>query len=283
MFLSTRGLSNVPRLEERNDFEFIVGQEHYACPSLVADFLSPHVAIMHQADPSISTLAIKTKDDSNSFRQFLDVGFGVPLSVNDSNSQFLRSLCAEVGNLELYTMIIKQTSSTVLGRVSWMGSLGLDFVDKEDISELASSFWQMSTSELASLSAEILSVILCHPKITLGSEDILFKLISDHVQSGHERYFDLLAHVQIEFLSRDICEQYFFLIRDNLDRFNLNHWKSLQWRILGESRPSAHRRPRRFPPNSETKGIISYLTSICGGDVHEKGKVILTASSVHAN
>jgi hypothetical protein len=115
------------------------------------------------------------------------------------------------------------------------------------------------------------------------SEDILFELISDQVQSGHELYFDSLAFVQIEFLSKEICQRYFNFVCDNFDRFNLNHWKSVQWRLLGESRTSTDRRRHRFAPNSETKGIISYLTSVCGGNVHEKGEVILTASSVHAN
>jgi hypothetical protein len=283
MFLSTRGLSNLPRLKERNDFDFIVGQEHYVCPSLIADFLSPHLANLHQIDPSISRIAIKTKDDSNNFGQFLNVGFGVPLSVNDSNSLFLRSLCVELGNSELYAMIIKQTPSTVLERVFGMSSLGIDFVDKEDISDVASMFWQMSTSDLASLSPEILNSILCDPQLTLASKDSLFELISNQVQSGHELYFDSLAHVQIEFLSKESAQQYFNLVCDNFDRLNLNHWRSLQWRIVGESRALAHHYRGPFPPNSETKGIIWYLTSVCGGNVHEKGEVIVTASSVHAN
>jgi hypothetical protein len=127
---------------------------------------------LHQVDPSIFTLAIKIKDDRNNFGQFLDIGFGVPLSVNDSIYQFLRSLCAELGTLELHTMIIKQISSSTLEHVCGTSSLGIDFVDKEDISEVASTFWQMSTSGLAALSPEILNSILCHPKLTLGSEDI---------------------------------------------------------------------------------------------------------------
>jgi hypothetical protein len=285
MFLSTRGFSNVPRLDDRNDFEFIVGQDRYACPSLIADFLSPRLANLRRTDPSISALDVATKDDNHNFGEFLDVGFGAPLSVNDSNSRFLAAVCAELGNSELYLMMVKEATSTVLERLCWMSSSGLDCVDEEDVSEVASTFWKVSTSDLAGLSPEILDRVLCHPNLRLTSEDILFKLICDRVQSGHASYFDLLEYVQIEFLSKDVVPRFFDLVCEHFDRFNLNQWKSVQWKILGQSRPPTSRylQGKRLPPNSEMKGILSYLTSICGGNVHEKGEVNLTASSVHTN
>jgi hypothetical protein len=101
------------------------------------------------------------------------------------------------------------------------------------------------------------------------------------VESGRDAYFDLLEHLHLELLSKEVVRRYFHLVCDHFDRFNLTHWKSLQWRILGELRASTDRHRRRFPPNSEAKGIISYLTSVCGGNVHERGEVLLTSSSVY--
>jgi hypothetical protein len=49
-------------------------------PLLPISFVSPQLADLHHSDPSISTFIIKTKDDSNNFHQFLDVGFGAPFS-----------------------------------------------------------------------------------------------------------------------------------------------------------------------------------------------------------
>jgi hypothetical protein len=254
---------------------------------LIADFLSPVIANQHHTDPSISTFTINTKDDNNNFEQFLDVGFGAPFSVTDSNTEFLLSLCAELGNLEFQAMVIKQTSSSVIERVSAMSSLGVDFVDECDIAEIASTFWEFSTSDLATLKAGILNSILSHPQLTMASEDFLFELISQHVESSEVSYFDLLSFVQLEFLSKANAQQYFDLVCDNFDKFNLTHWKSLQSRITGDSDSKAlknrHFCGQSFPPNSETKGIIWHLTSVCGGNVQEKKEVILTASSVHAN
>jgi hypothetical protein len=148
MLLSTRGLSNIPRLAERNDFEFVVGNKHDGCPSLIADFLSPHIAHLHRTDPSISAFIINMKDDHENFVQFLNVGFGVPLAVNESNSDLLRSICDDVGNKELEMIIIKETSKSVLERVCGLGCLGLEFVSEEDLCEVASTFWQSQFQNL---------------------------------------------------------------------------------------------------------------------------------------
>jgi hypothetical protein len=45
--LSSTRLANVPIEESRNDFEFIVGDTTYRCPSFIADFLSPRMAALH--------------------------------------------------------------------------------------------------------------------------------------------------------------------------------------------------------------------------------------------
>jgi hypothetical protein len=79
--------------------------------------------------------------------------------------------------LKFHSRVLKQTSSTVIERVSGMSSLSRDFVDKEDIAELASTFWAISTFDLVTLRREILNIILCHPRLTFVSEDLLFELI----------------------------------------------------------------------------------------------------------
>jgi hypothetical protein len=110
-------------------------------------------------------------------------------------------------------------------------------------------------------------------------------LIYDQIGNGHTDYFDLLEFVKIEFLPKEMIQQYFKLVCDHFDQFNVNHWNSLQWKLLGEFRESDHSRRLRkqFAPNSDTKGIIWHLTTVCGGNVHEQKEVIVTASSVHTN
>jgi hypothetical protein len=45
--ISASGLANIPQSESRNDFEFVVGNARYRCPSFVADFLSPLLCPLH--------------------------------------------------------------------------------------------------------------------------------------------------------------------------------------------------------------------------------------------
>jgi hypothetical protein len=39
--ISATGLANLQSREDQDNFQFIVGESHYQCPSFVADFLSP--------------------------------------------------------------------------------------------------------------------------------------------------------------------------------------------------------------------------------------------------
>jgi hypothetical protein len=92
--LSARGLANIPESESRNDFEFIVGNSRHRCSSFIADFLSPLLCRLHSIDETIRSFRISTKDSLSQFGDFLKLGRGFPLSITDSNREFLVSICA---------------------------------------------------------------------------------------------------------------------------------------------------------------------------------------------
>jgi hypothetical protein len=50
-----------------NDFTFFVGNNFYACPSFVADFLSPQISKLRSADPTIHEFIIQTPDPHDHF------------------------------------------------------------------------------------------------------------------------------------------------------------------------------------------------------------------------
>jgi hypothetical protein len=141
--LSARGLLNVPRHEWRNDFEFIVGSAHYRCPALIADFLSPRIARLHSVDDTITTFNVTEEDEHSAFSQFLDLGYGRALVLNERNQGFLVSICEELGNLELCELIFRMaegdiSSSNVAPRIRSLGRLGSRYDD--EISFSASIF-----------------------------------------------------------------------------------------------------------------------------------------------
>jgi hypothetical protein len=101
--LSVNGFRRLedPNLHE-HDFAFMVGEERYSCPSFVAEFLSPRVSSLRSQDITIDEFSIETADPSNYFSSLLSIGFGHEVSFSLNELSFLRSVCGELGNRELF-------------------------------------------------------------------------------------------------------------------------------------------------------------------------------------
>jgi hypothetical protein len=70
--LSARGLANVAVRDWSHDFMFIVGDHSYRCPSSVAQFLSPRVAMLHSIDDTIDEIRIDVEDGDELFGSVLE-------------------------------------------------------------------------------------------------------------------------------------------------------------------------------------------------------------------
>jgi hypothetical protein len=57
--LSSKGLTNIPHQENRNDFAFIVGKKNYFCPWYIAAFLSPKICRHFSNDPTQTEFHVK--------------------------------------------------------------------------------------------------------------------------------------------------------------------------------------------------------------------------------
>jgi hypothetical protein len=86
--LSARGLSNIRYRDDLNDFEFIVGREHYQCPWFVASFLSGRIAEARSVDDTICEFSVVTKDARNVFSRFLSLGRGAIITVSGDELRF---------------------------------------------------------------------------------------------------------------------------------------------------------------------------------------------------
>jgi hypothetical protein len=287
--LSAKGLSNLPRSDSKDDFEFIVGDFSYRCPSLVADFLSPRIARMHHADESISEFAIETPDDGPHFPEFLKLGFGGALSVTPSNRRFLLSIGCELGNCEVYETILGQiecdmSTGNVLNRVEVLSRVGANIAN--EIEFIASHFFEFSSSEIMTLSFDVLRDVLGHTALAIESEDSLYRAISSRV-SSEPRFFELFEFIRFEFLSPDSCADFFDVAADNFERVTVAHWESLRSRFVLPVDPKSmndhlgleFQLCRSFPYelSAPFEGIIAHLTKQFGGNVHDQGVVRITA------
>jgi hypothetical protein len=103
--LSAGVLANIQTCDEINDFEFVVGDNHYRCPWFVAHFLSPRIAQLRSSDITINEFVVVTKDVKNEFREFLSLGPGCSIAIGNENRPFYSELSTELCNEELSELV----------------------------------------------------------------------------------------------------------------------------------------------------------------------------------
>jgi hypothetical protein len=224
------------------------------------------------------SIRISAKDSNSQFGEFLSLGRCSPLFVTESNRSFLLSICAELGNRELEKFIV----ATSLGDISIANvveRLCLLEGNCEDISGeisfAASRFFELSSSDLSSLSFTAFAAVIRNASLRLSSEDSLFEMICARMRSASDsHFFDLLQFIRFEFFSGGCFAKFSDLVCTHFDELNVLHWESLRGRLLLPVSP-AHANLRSavqpspppsgpmletfpFRPSSPLDGIISH-------------------------
>jgi hypothetical protein len=133
-----------------------------------------------------------------------------------------------------------------------------------------------------------LDCILSRSCLCILSEDSLFDFI---VARGFDEYFELFGFVRFEYLSVDRVKTFCSLSQDTKISINSMIWYQLCNRLIlsvdvSSISPDSNRysvepfKHFEFKSSSPLHGIISYLTEKHSGNVHDKGVVNITASSV---
>jgi hypothetical protein len=283
--LSSKGLENV-RFDPADDFVFIVGSAYFRCSRFVAAFLSPMIARLLIADPTISSYLLCTMNDVVCFDEFFRISGGSEVSINKSNKLNLLLTARELENTELGLVIEEHFPShpiTIDNAVS--NYLDQKLCGAEEATEFsAAHFSEFDRSSLSELALFDLDVILSMNSLCIESEDSLFDFI---VGRGFEAYFELFQHVRFECLSLDrvhkFCEEGEAL---NIC-VNSAIWHQISRRLkLSVDMPSLCVDSVRyllkcpFKASAPLSGIISYLTTKYGGNVADRNVVGVTASSV---
>jgi hypothetical protein len=107
--------------------------------------------------------------------------------------------------------------------------------------------------------------------------------------SAQPEFSSLLEHIRFEYLSSGKFEDFIELISNSFDCLTTNVWSSLRSRLALPISPQSsndrsiikYSRSLEFIPSSTAplNGIIAYLTERCGGNVHNRDVVSITASS----
>jgi hypothetical protein len=128
---------------------------------------------------------------------------------------------------------------------------------------------------------------LTSKSLKIKSEDWLCDLISDLVLRDENR-FSLFECVEFEFLSSDAASRFIELACQFVELLNSSIFSRLGRRFILPVSPASKNSRVASEPGRELKlkrdspldGIIAYLTSKCGGNVHDRGVVDVTAISI---
>jgi hypothetical protein len=271
----------------RKDFRLFIGSNEIVCDRFQAAFVSPTVAKLLSLDPTTTEYFI-CDGDSRSIKILEKLLEGETFFVEESEVSTMKSLCEGLGNSELGEQIVEfltkdveLTKSNCISQFKMKSQIDVSIVS--EITFIASHFWEMNIEDLRSLKSCEVEFIVDNEEMCIESEDqffdIVFNLGSD--------YFSLLGHVQVEFLSLPSIDRFFEIISyENLDdRLWSNILRRLRHEIVHDKQGIDHRRFRSHvcTPESPFSGFINYLTSLCGGNVHERGVVNITSSSDNRN
>jgi hypothetical protein len=212
-------------------------------------------------------------------------GSSVDLS-RDLSSGLLQISCA-LGNDELLEFLLDGDDSITLSNICRLLTFHslLGICDESEIEFAASHFSEIEEQSLRDLPASILESVLSSESLRLKDEDSLLKFIHT-VDCDHQV---LYRYLRPEYLT---CEGIRALV-DNLEFESLDRlvWSSLCRRLLlevfqlpidvrfaiPESPSRGHDLP--FTDGFPFKGIISFLTAQCGGNVHVNRLVSVSSSS----
>ncbi|OHT01448.1 hypothetical protein TRFO_31779 [Tritrichomonas foetus] len=280
ILLSSFGLRNITPVKFENDFRFIVGNNYYECPKILACFISPKISKLLSQDITLSEYTIKHNDENLEFRQIIDLLNGSPLLLeNEETNDYLMQIAVQLGNDEIIQKIMNSSEglniSNAIQRIIFLSSNNMDF--KNEINFIAYHFDQFSKESLKSIGLENLELILSSPSLSLFSEDSLFEFI----RFLGEEYFSLLKFLQIEYLSPLSIEKLLEII--NLDNLTSQLWLSICNRLKLGVTPNTNmfRHYNKFVLNSEYPfdGILSTFSEKFNGNVHLNNIIKITASS----
>jgi hypothetical protein len=204
--LSLNRLTELPDPLYAKSFEFLVGGESAKCSTLVADFLSPKIARMRVADPTINYFELETKCSSAQFEQFLSLASGAPIPETGPNVECFFFLSHELGNQELLSHLCPTDKSTkapltpanVLSVLHFNEHLELDC--EREISFLASHFEEFCDSDLADWDVDRLYILFSHPQFQISNEDFLYAFVLRRAREDMS-FISLLEFVHFELLS----------------------------------------------------------------------------------
>ncbi|OHT08080.1 hypothetical protein TRFO_23523 [Tritrichomonas foetus] len=270
LFLSSKGLKNIifdEELNEQNGFTFIVNNNMYQTTKIFADFISPIISKVHQIDRIYDTFEINVPFD-DAFSEFINLSIGKKMTINNKNYHFIKYVSEKLGNEELheYFQENKHVELTIDNVFDVLTIKKMNKVSYNDeISFLASHFFEIDEKKVAELSYDDINSILVHPNLRTQSEDSLFDFVNE-LATQNSHYFGLFENIEFCYLSNSKIRV--FLDNSNVENMNSGVWKAISKRLLLTKENLLQRTyykksiSIKFNENEPLNGVFSYLTNL---------------------
>ena len=286
-------------LFEDADFTFVVDGVEYKCCRLQALMFSRKLRKRAQSDRTLREFCLQIDDERGEFNDIIRLMNGNTIKITNANAIFLEQCARELGNDELMLALLELKAKTESLSMSNAGDrirlkqeFSLDC--EEEIAFIASHFYEADIQLLSGLGIDVLEAVLQSRSLKLMSEDLLFRVLVELIDSHDAKYASLLRYVQFMFLDTENMNAFFDRVFPDL--LDISIWNSIR-KCLGVFRMCRDKDSLACEARYQhgligTKkietcdagkgdfvGIMSHLRDICGGNPHENGIMDITASS----
>ena len=271
------------------DFTLVFGNSRECrVHPVLADFLSPRIARLRRSDASTDQYIFEDRSECayHAFTELLShVVEGRTLHVEPSNFEGLVRVACELENEEVFSSLLSMIDLSRLDVNLALPLLGIERVKSRcpSLVELvASNFEEISHQNLMDMSLETAALILAHPALRVLFEDSVYNFVRLRAEFDPS-FTSLFEFVYFEFVPQELITDFVVFAEQKL----IGHLNSAIWRRIvrlfvgDESEYPRQQFGRSFVYNPEEplNGIITHLTRECGGNVHTKGVMDVTASS----
>lgn len=312
IMLSSRGIRSL-FYGDTSDFTFVLqNHEEVKCKTIVADFISPIIANNHQNDITYNRFEFSIDGNpiegitKNHIEQLINLASGESIDLSKSDIVIMKIISVLLGNEELLNLLEESRSSSTNSKKQ-LNLQGLIFMSDEftesnilkvlkfyelrgvlsnkAIEYAAKNFEKVDKNQLKKLNQHTLLSIVSNQKLVLENEDSLLNFIFTLYENETSNYFlkesiaELFEAVSFENLSSTGFQKF-------INLFDPSSMTTSLLRKISYSFDHKHenQNEQNFELTNESlgrfHGIIYYLTTQCGGNVHEKGVVEIKGTSI---
>lgn len=257
--ISAGGLKNIILNNSFDDeFTFIIGNEEIRMKKIFADFISPRISRIHQADPTIDSFCfdncITEKQKAKIaeifptklLRKFEEISRGNPIEVDSETSEKLLILSVILDNSEIYDgmndLFPIEISKTKIDFI--LQFLQLFEASKTTFSSfnptkfydiISSNFHSIEENQLLQLPKTVIYEIISNKHLKVKSEDSLFDFINKFFENDEDDdddendEFDIISFyekIDMKYLSKEKLNE--FLDRIKISKITSNLWQNVK-------------------------------------------------------